>query len=102
MNEILMGQELGSQLVPLLGLPTHTLWFELRCAAGEFVTVKCEYAPNIEESFDTVLAEYVLVPRETALADDSITGGRHFDDWMRGRTNAAHAEYMERIACLPN
>jgi hypothetical protein len=98
MTAILAGQDLGHRLVPLLGLPPHTLWFELRCAANEFVTVKCEYAPDIDKSFDTVLAEYELVP----LAHPEPATIGHFDDWMRERTNAAHTAYMERIACLPN
>jgi hypothetical protein len=100
-NDLLMGHELGQRLVPLLGLPEHTVWFELRCAPNEFVKIRCEYAPMIDKSFDTVMAEYCLA-RTDASATDTTPGTRHFDDWMRERTNAAHAAYMERIACLPN
>lgn len=91
---------LGPHLIALLGLPLHVKWLELRCAVDELVTVKCEYYPEIGASFDTVVTEYEVVRRNRP-DEASTTGGQHFDAWMRDRTNAAHAAYMERIACLP-
>lgn len=54
-------------LVAALGLPKRTTWFELRCAPGEAVTVKCEYYPDESTAagFDPqpLLAEYRLVSK---------------------------------------
>ncbi|MGK5014988.1 hypothetical protein [Janthinobacterium sp. HLS12-2] len=87
---------LGPQLIALLGLPKHCVSFELRCAVGEIVTVKCEYYPEDADGVDTVLAEYELVPR-TKLDDakphpSEVIG---FDSWMRERTEAAHQAMMK-------
>lgn len=55
-------------LLDALGLPKRTRSFELRCAAGEAVTVKCEYYPDADTAsgFDPqpLLAEYRLVQVE--------------------------------------
>ena len=87
---------LGPQLIALLGLPKHCLSFELRCAAGELVTVKCEFYPEEAEGFDLVLAEYELVSRETPASVEphpaEVTG---FDAWMRERNEAAHQAMMK-------
>lgn len=54
-------------LMKALGLPAGTTSFELRCAAGEAVTVKCQYHPDSDTAagFDPqpLLAEYCLVPK---------------------------------------
>lgn len=54
-------------LMKALGLPAGTTSFELRCAAGEAVTVKCQYHPdaNTAAGFDPqrLLAEYQLIER---------------------------------------
>ena len=87
--------KLGPQLIALLGLPKHCISFELRCAVGEIVTVKCEFYPEEAEGIDLVLAEYELVPRETTVAVEphpaEVIG---FDTWMRARTDAAHQAMM--------
>lgn len=103
MNKLMTVNTLGPHLIALLGLPPHVKWLELRCAVGELVTVKCEYYPEIGASFDTAITEYEVVPRtsDSAPAHDSITGGRHFDAWMRERTEAAHAEFMARTMAKP-
>ena len=86
---------LGPQLSALLGLPKHCVSFELRCAAGEIVTVKCEFYPEEADGIDQVLAEYELVPRATPAAAEphwaEVVG---FDAWMRERTEAAHQAMM--------
>lgn len=57
-----------------LGLPRETVWFELRCAVDEVVTVRCGYHPRADgvEGFDarTLLANYKLVPASAATAGD--------------------------------
>ncbi|MCP3022289.1 hypothetical protein [Cupriavidus basilensis] len=56
-------------LMRALGLPKRTRWFEVRCAVGEAVTVKCEYHPDESTAtgFDAqpLLQEWVLVPKGT-------------------------------------
>ncbi len=106
MNNLMTVHKLGSQLIALLGLPKHCVSFELRCAAGEIVTVKCEYHPEEAEGFDLVLAEYELVPRQTPGAVEphsaEIIG---FDAWMREGTEAVHQAMMaqaKRGALLVN
>ena len=100
--------KLGSQLIGLLGLPRNCLSFELRCAVGEVVTVRCEYYPQEADGIDTVLAEYELVPRATKPAvgpypvgelnivtwageRDVLMQGMSFDAWVCHRTGVAHA-----------
>lgn len=57
-----------------LGLPATTQWFELRCAAGEAVTVRCAYLPRADgvEGFDAklLIAGYRLVPACAVTAGD--------------------------------
>lgn len=54
-------------LLDALGLPKRTRSFELRCAVGEAVTVKCEYYPDADTAagFDLqpLLAEYQLIEK---------------------------------------
>lgn len=90
-------QMLGPQLIALLGLPKHCVSFELRCAAGEIVTVKCELYPEEAEGFDLVLAEYELVPRTAAAsrcAEQHRATVIGFDAWMRELTDVAHQAMM--------
>jgi hypothetical protein len=88
---------LGPQLMKLLGVPAHCLSFELRVAAGEIVTVQCEYHPVDKDgnaaAIGTLLGDYELVRREVSPFEQpaSVIG---FDAWMRERTGLAHAEYM--------
>lgn len=95
MNNLMTVHTLGPQLIALLGLPKHCVSFELRCAVGEIVTVKCEYHPEEAKGFDLVLAEYELVPRKTRAAVEphpaEVIG---FDAWMRARTDSAHQAMM--------
>jgi len=70
---IKVGEELGSKLVKLLGLPEYTVSFTLRCAVNEIVTVTCEYYPEGhledagQEDYETVFAEYRLERIESEL-----------------------------------
>ena len=91
MSSLMTVHTLGPQLIALLGLPKHCVSFELRCAVGELVTVKCEFYSEEAEGIDLVLARYELVPRETSAAVEphpaEVIG---FDAWMRERAEAAH------------
>lgn len=108
MNNLMTVHTLGPQLIALLGLPKNCVSFELRCAAGELVTVKCEFYPEEAEGIDLVLAEYELVPRETPSAVVSRTAddlsvsawaretgpllqGMPYDAWICRRAGVAHA-----------
>lgn len=96
MSNLMTAQTLGPQLIALLGLPKHLISFELRCAAGKIVTVKCEYYPEAAVGIDTVLAEYELVPRASrAVPHPAEALG--FDAWMRRRKDAAHARMMSGL-----
>ena len=106
MNSLMTVHTLGPQLVALLGLPKNCVSFELHCAAGEIVMVKCEFYPEEAEGIDLVLAEYELVPRATSAAAEpqraEVIG---FDAWMHERTEAAHHAMMahaKRGALLVN
>lgn len=106
MNNLMTVHTLGPQLTALLGLPKNCVSFELRCAAGEIVTVKCEFYPEEAEGIDLLLAEYELVPRATpAAAEPHWAEVIGFDAWMRERTEAAHQAMMahaKRSALLVN
>lgn len=106
MNNLMTVHTLGPQLVALLGLPKNCVSFELRCAAGEVVTVKCEFYLEEAEGIDLLLAEYELVPRATpAAAEPHWAEVIGFDAWMRERTEAAHLAMMahaKRGALLVN
>lgn len=96
MNSLMTVHTLGPQLIALLGLPKHCVSFELRCAAGELVTVKCEYCPEEAKGFDLVLAEYELMLRQTrAAVEPHLAEVIGFDAWMRARTDAAHQAMMD-------
>ena len=96
MNNLMTVHTLGPQLVAMLRLPKNCVSFELRCAAGELVTVKCEFYPEETQGIDLVLADYELVPRQTRAAVEphsaEVIG---FDAWMRARTDAAHQAMMK-------
>jgi hypothetical protein len=96
MSSLMTVHTLGPQLIALLGLPKHCVSFELRCAVGELVTVKCEFYPEEAEGIDLVLARYELVPRETSAAVEphpaEVIG---FDAWMSERAEAAHQAMMQ-------
>lgn len=62
---VVSGNEFGAMVINALGLPKHTRWFELRCAVGEKVKIKCKYFPDeLDVGEDgkliTVLKEYEL------------------------------------------
>ncbi len=66
MGEMIYGKSIDAKLLKALGLPEHVASFELRVAAGEHASVKCEYFPD-KEAIDagiTILAQYDLVKRE--------------------------------------
>jgi hypothetical protein len=98
MANLMTVNTLGPQLISLLGLPKHVISFELRCAVNEIVSVKCEYHPEDAAGFDTVLAEYELVPRQSAEAAPAVHPAQAmgFDAWMRERTEAAHRAFVDR------
>lgn len=61
---------LGAVFIEALGLPTSTIWFELRMAVDESPKIKCEYYlppanPTNMDELKTVLAEFELTPRES-------------------------------------
>ncbi len=92
------GQQIGSILTKALDLPKYTVSFELRCKVDEIVTVACEYYPEGSAlciALETVFAEYDLVRREAPKQVEQQLF--HFDDWMRARTNAAHAAFKARL-----
>jgi len=95
MNKVMVGHDIGHQLISLLGLPKNVISFELRAAVNEVVTVKCEYYPDHSLGFEAVFAEYELVRRAPA---ETSQPPLNFDTWMRERTDAAHAAYMARHA----
>jgi hypothetical protein len=92
---------LGPELMKLLGIPPQCSSFELRCAADEIVSVKCEFYPlgdaGTAAAIGKVLADYELVRRPVADAHPKhpaeVIG---FDAWMRQRTDAVHGAYMAR------
>lgn len=60
------GRQLGAKLLKALRLPEKTVWFELRCAVDEIVTVKCAYRPEVDqEEVELILSEYEVVLKET-------------------------------------
>lgn len=95
MDNLITVYALGQQLTSLLGLPRNCISFELRCAVGEIVSVKCEYIPVDTAGIDRVLAEYELVPRATPAAAEphraEVVG---FDAWMLHRNECAHQQMM--------
>jgi hypothetical protein len=95
-------QDLGKKLCAVLGLPKRVLWFELRVAYDEAVTVKCEYHPESVDgrpTIDTVLAEYEfeVVSREVQPAPDERFS---FDAWLNARKAAAHAAMLAQHQAL--
>ena len=70
MSDILHGHHpLVPTLIALLGLPKHTLWFELKMGVSKPATVRCEYYPQPHEIFTgadgekhlrTILDEYEI------------------------------------------
>lgn len=90
-----IGQVLGAQLAPLLGLPRCTRSFTLRCVVDEIVTVECEYFPEgvSGPELETVFAQYGLVERKQPKSID-------FDSWMSARKEAAHAAFLSRNLVL--
>lgn len=95
MDNLMTVYALGQQLTSLLGLPRNCTSFELRCAVGEIVSVRCEYIPVDTTGIDRVLAEYELVPRATpAAAEPHRAEVIGFDAWMLHRNECAHQEMM--------
>lgn len=100
---LLTAQTLGPELVKLLGIPPHCLSFELRCAVGEIVSVKCEFHPRgdagMAATIGTVLADYELVRRPSAdTPPEHPSALIGFDAWMHQRTEAEHDAYMVRTS----
>lgn len=89
---VLFGHQIGKKLIEGLGLPKNTVSFELRCAANEVVSVRCEYLVEGEEAFDTLINDYQLV----AVGGTIRAKPFNFDAWMAGRKEAAHKALMAR------
>jgi hypothetical protein len=89
-------QELGQKLCDALGLPKRVVWFELRVACDELVTVKCEYYPerNDRMPLEAVFAqfEFEVVRREPVEVEQEPF---NFDAWLNAKNNAAHAALMD-------
>lgn len=69
---IATAQQIGSKLIPLLGLPKYTKTFELRCAADEAVRIFCTYYPEkdgVIKSVELLSEEYTLVPRRNWIGE---------------------------------
>ena len=86
----IMGHQVGQELCEALGLPKNTVGFTLRCYAGEFTKVECEYLPEDGSGLATALAEYFLVERKQPKQAAPV----HFDAWMRERKESAHQAFM--------
>lgn len=92
---IVMGHQIGKALCDALQLPEQTKSFVLRAQVGEAVTIECEYYPDVGADFTAALTEFNLVRKiEQAPCPEPV----NFDEWMRARTEAAHAKYMWRHA----
>ena len=65
---IMTSRNISPRLCEALGLPKHTLWFELRADASsdKAVTIKCMYFPEEADGnlADAILTEYELVERK--------------------------------------
>ena len=59
-------RSIGKELAEIIGLPKRTRWFELRCAVGEAVTVRCEVLLDEIDNgkVKTALQNYELIPRK--------------------------------------
>lgn len=62
---LLLGQQVGRELIKILGLPKKTVSFEIRFAYDEVVTVRCEFYPDVPDSVDlaTVFSTYRIESR---------------------------------------
>jgi hypothetical protein len=94
-------QQLGQKLCEALGLPKNVLWFELRVAYDEAVTVKCEYHPERDDGkpLEAVLAEYEfeVAKRVESAAEPAPF---NFDAWLKAKNAAAHAALLESHRAL--
>lgn len=88
MTRLANGPEMILPLLGIEGLPKHLISFELRCKGNGLVEIQCEFHIEqtllhaIEESWKPVLADYVLVakdsiaPANTAqTATENVAGG---------------------------
>jgi len=96
---MILGHQIGADLVKALGLPKFTRSFTLHCDAGEAVTVSCVYYPE-DGGIVPALAIYDLAERP-AQSSAAKPAQIHFDTWMRDRTDRAHREFMLRTSSLP-
>ncbi|HYD58956.1 MAG TPA: hypothetical protein VEC35_01280 [Noviherbaspirillum sp.] len=93
-----LGHQLGAQLVKALGLPNQCVWFELRCAAGEPISIRCEYYPDKQDGqeFESILTKYEVVERTVAHGSEPVD----FDAWMEGRKKLAHEAMLSRYRAM--
>jgi len=95
--------ELGPVHIKALGIPPNCTSFELRCAVGEIVAVRCEFAPTGNpDEIGAALVEYELHAKPSQSQPEKHPADvMGFDAWMRERTEAAHAAFMRQIRMLP-
>jgi hypothetical protein len=106
MNTMQASSGLVTDLMKALGIPPTAKSFTLRAAVNQAITVECEYYPLVDGhpmanhgELVTAWAEYEVVHRKP-LPATLLSHARtfpSFDDWMRDRTNTAHAQYMARL-----
>ena len=62
---VVRSEAMGAKLTEVFGLPKNTVWVELRFAAGEPVTVKCGYYPDVlKEELVEMFSEFELHPKK--------------------------------------
>lgn len=95
---VVTGRQISQRLIEALGLPKNTTSFELRVAANEFVTVRCEYLPEGDPvEIVAAIAEYNLIQRdESKQEEQSLVELMGYDAWLRWRTECEHRRFMER------
>lgn len=93
---MILGHQIGADLIKALGLPKLTRSFTLHCDADEAITVSCVYYPE-DGGIVPALAVYDLVERP-APSLTTQSAPIHFDAWMGDRTERAHREFMERTS----
>lgn len=75
---IVLGQQIGKKLAEALGLPPRTIWFELRVAVNEVVSVKLEHVVDSEKAGEALalLRHYTVMEK---LQGDGVINARPCD-----------------------
>lgn len=62
---IMSGNNISQALIEALGLPKHTIWFEVRAHMNSVVTVRCSYYPDINQTeLVSAFSEYELCRKQ--------------------------------------